>query len=522
VPIVKQLIRDVLPAGTRIEAGEAGLFNEVSWVSALKPSPPGFDALKGCEIVIIGDGVASALGVNLSFLVSRLAEWNVSAVCFQGDATDEARRQAGLKGLPLIRIPSQVNLHTLENNIIRLINDERQDLYQKEREFSQVLTELAVAGYDMNLLLNKLCDLTGRIIGFIDLNYKICFLSNNSLDDAYKVMLLPALHRLRVLAACNTVPVIGINLNLDQSCFLGAVKVGKEIKGYLIMLVPEAEISELDRMAVRTGIMALAIEFSLRQAVEETQDRFEGNIVETIITGDTASPALEVKLKKLEVDLSISYSAMVINLPVTTLESQDVLQQVVLFLPKSLVCIRDENLVILNPVKAENTKTDLRKMGEKLIERLSQSYKNPLTLGIGRTYSGLDGMRRSFLEANQALNMGIKLFGEGSITFFGDLGVHRLLFSQKSSGELKSFYDEYLGKLTEYERQPHGELEKTLKAYLSYHNLAETARAIHVHRNTLIYRLTRIREITGLDLDDGETRLALQLAILAGEIIRMQ
>ena len=115
--------------------------------------------------------------------------------------------------------------------------------------------------------------------------------------------------------------------------------------------------------------------------------------------------------------------------------------------------------------------------------------------------------------------MGTMLFGAGSITNFGDLGIYRLLFNLKTSNELRSFYNEYLGKLNEYEKKHDGELHQTLNAYIQNGTAAETARGLHVHRNTLLYRLRRIQEITGFDLENSETRLAIHLAFMAGEVI---
>jgi purine catabolism regulator len=117
--------------------------------------------------------------------------------------------------------------------------------------------------------------------------------------------------------------------------------------------------------------------------------------------------------------------------------------------------------------------------------------------------------------------MGLQLFGAGSVTCFADLGIYRLLFSLKSSGDLAAFHKEYLGTLTEYDRKHDGELVHTLKVYLHYSAISDTARSIHVHRNTLLYRLSRIQEITGADLEDGETRLTLHMAILAGEVLNL-
>ena len=51
-------------------------------------------------------------------------------------------------------------------------------------------------------------------------------------------------------------------------------------------------------------------------------------------------------------------------------------------------------------------------------------------------------------------------------------------------------------------------------------NLTRTAEALHVHRNTLLYRLGRIKEISGLNLEDAEERLALWLALKAHRVLR--
>jgi purine catabolism regulator len=143
----------------------------------------------------------------------------------------------------------------------------------------------------------------------------------------------------------------------------------------------------------------------------------------------------------------------------------------------------------------------------------------PQSLGIGRAYTGPAGLRASFQEAERSLMVRKRLFGEGAASFFGDLGVYRLLLSV-GTDELNSFYRDSIGRLADYDRHHEGELLHTLEAMLQYPALAETAKALHVHRNTLLYRLQRIQEIANLNLDDGETRLTLHLALRADKVIR--
>ena len=90
----------------------------------------------------------------------------------------------------------------------------------------------------------------------------------------------------------------------------------------------------------------------------------------------------------------------------------------------------------------------------------------------------------------------------------------------RESPELWEFYRATLASLAEYDRLQDAELLKTLEAFFAnLTNLTRTAQALHVHRNTLLYRLGRIAEISGLDLEDAEDRLALWLALKAHRVL---
>ena len=108
--------------------------------------------------------------------------------------------------------------------------------------------------------------------------------------------------------------------------------------------------------------------------------------------------------------------------------------------------------------------------------------------------------------------MGRRLFGPDSITAFKDLGLYRLLLGLQSLPELRSFQDEVLSTLRQKDRS--GALLKTLRSYLSTNGSpTDAAQALHLHRNTVLYRLDRIEDLLGVDLRDSEVRLTLHLAL---------
>ncbi|MEO8287563.1 MAG: helix-turn-helix domain-containing protein [Chloroflexota bacterium] len=90
-----------------------------------------------------------------------------------------------------------------------------------------------------------------------------------------------------------------------------------------------------------------------------------------------------------------------------------------------------------------------------------------------------------------------------------------LLDALSSDPSKASYYLGLLAPLLRYDREHHGDLVKTLDAYLRHGgNASRTANALYVHRNSLRYRLARIQALTGLDYDDADSRLALQVALL--------
>jgi purine catabolism regulator len=141
------------------------------------------------------------------------------------------------------------------------------------------------------------------------------------------------------------------------------------------------------------------------------------------------------------------------------------------------------------------------------------------TAGISRPHAGPDSFRLTHDDAIHALELGRGVDPSRQVVHFDDLGIYRLLLSGPKD-ELSAFHDETLGRLATYDREKGSALLPTLDAYLRAHNAAEAAQRLSLHRNTLLYRLRRIREITGADLDDPETRLALHLALRAGEALR--
>lgn len=143
-----------------------------------------------------------------------------------------------------------------------------------------------------------------------------------------------------------------------------------------------------------------------------------------------------------------------------------------------------------------------------------------LYLSFGRTYSNPLEIRKSYQEARQALDLCKKISSNNRVYAYSDLGTYRLLLNIKDKREVQEFYHYHLDPILQYDAENSTELLVTLRQYLHCNsNLAKTAQALFIHRNTLLYRLNQIKDLLNIDLDDALIRLNLFNSIVAKEYL---
>jgi len=156
---------------------------------------------------------------------------------------------------------------------------------------------------------------------------------------------------------------------------------------------------------------------------------------------------------------------------------------------------------------------DARAEGERVRAAVADQLGDPrTTAGVAGPKHGASGAHYAVVQAEHALALGRALHGEARTTHWDELGPYCFVLNQPAH-EIRAFAERLLGPLVTDDS--HAELVDTLEAYLRTHgNLNAVARQLFLHRNTVRYRLRRIAKLTCADLDDPDTRLGLQLAIL--------
>ena len=133
-------------------------------------------------------------------------------------------------------------------------------------------------------------------------------------------------------------------------------------------------------------------------------------------------------------------------------------------------------------------------------------------IGIGTVCSQLKDVAKSFKEAQTALEVGVVFDNEQNIVNYDTLGLARLIY-QLPTTLCEMFLNEIFkkGSIDALDQETLFTIQKFFENNL---NVSETSRKLFVHRNTLVYRLEKIKKLTGLDLREFDHAIVFKVALM--------
>ena len=170
------------------------------------------------------------------------------------------------------------------------------------------------------------------------------------------------------------------------------------------------------------------------------------------------------------------------------------------------------DVVIVREVDRNAEIDVVEKYAETLIERCSEEYGAKVLIGISTLVEGLKDLAKAYKEARISIEVGKVFDIEKPIMAYESLGIGRLIY-QLPITLCEIFLGEVFkkGSIETLDR----ETLMTVQAFFENNlNVSETSRKLFVHRNTLVYRLEKIRKITGLDLREFEHAVTFKVALM--------
>lgn len=252
---------------------------------------------------------------------------------------------------------------------------------------------------------------------------------------------------------------------------------------------------------------------SAQRAIVREQEGARREFLADLLYGSDAAP--EDILRRAHTfgyDLSLSYVALVGVGPQSDARKEATVAAAASSVAASatadpIVLQKAEHTIALIPAEAM---VDPLTMPEKLVIELQGDWY----FGMGGPEPGLEGIRRAYLEAREALEIGMAFNLDGPIYRFDDLLLYHFL--RIEPGLIDRFVRQTLGPLIEYDERRRGELIKTIEAYFKADGSVKMAgEVLFAHPHTVTYRLKQMERLTGWSLRDPEHKLRLQLALRA-------
>ncbi|MDZ4768967.1 MAG: helix-turn-helix domain-containing protein [Chloroflexota bacterium] len=527
---LQALLQYALPFGTQLMAGNPDAV--ITWSLMVQVQPPAFPDVYGGELALVSLDVLRSYDSRLTLadVVRQLASAGVAAIAAKEDISQSAITAAAESNVALLALPADSSLPRIERAVNTLIVNQSAQITQRALEIQRQLTRLAAENRDLNSLLSLIARVTAKpVVIHDDAGVLMAQVYPNVARRAGGGSGRSLLQSLPYGAFQNW-------LNRDAPHIEGAIvrsplgfttvlRVEKRIAGYLSLVDTHEQLDEFDRMILSYGADVCAVELAKTRAIAFAVEQARGDWVQMWLSGTSADDdMLMARAQQGGFDTDSLYMVAVyratssggVGLPLDALIPL-VRDELTRRQSAGAVGQYVDMIVALYPLDNLAASPRVRRVIDEVRAQLaSRTPSGRVAAGISRPVQGLRALRDAHREAKDAVSIANEIGDREQSTFYGDLKLYQLLLSLKDRNleQMRRFYEDTLAPLVEHDGRKQGDLIRTLNGFFNANgNLAKAASDLDVHRNTLVYRLERISELTGLNLEDADNRLILHIAL---------
>lgn len=299
----------------------------------------------------------------------------------------------------------------------------------------------------------------------------------------------------------------------EKDRVLSLVKPRYEVLGVVALVDPRNTVGSHEMFTLEYATTVLALEQSHLRNLAEIELRLHRDLVDDLITG-TDDESAYARADALGHDLRGAHCVIVVRWGEGQTDDTvaEAAGRAAASLQLSSMISRHSGAVVVLVSGCPE--------GDALYRLLSENLGGVGAAGVGGRCDRPGDFPRSYLEATRALDIRRNSRSPDGATTFDRLGLYRILDTGGNRAEIVAYVREWLGRLLDYDEHKNTDLVRTLSQYLECGgHYDETASALVIHRSTLRYRLSRIRKITDLDLNDVDTRLNLHVATRAWKVL---
>jgi sugar diacid utilization regulator len=449
-------------------------------------------------------------------------------------------RQTLLDGpLPVIAVADRISYRDVNHLVASLVLSRETHELRYGITVHRALAELLYRGAGLDALCHQISRLSGCATAILDPQFRVL-----AFEQSRDRTLEPAAVAAAFRAVEPTTPETDemnatprvVPLRIEGAPSTGvanAILLAGRHDGWVLVIEPTGDPLPRDiaqhNVIVDQASMIVGTELLRMRSVEEAEERARGDFVHALLHGRfTTQHDLEARAAHYDVPVNATFGVVVAGhlTPADGTESLNALFQIARVAARldarpgvrTLATVVGNMLAVIRQVavppdaaSSEAANSQLAEFTRTLEQELSRRIRHPIAIGYGRPVRGADRIIDSYREARIALGLHHRL-GMTESCGFSELRVYAILAELAGTPQARAFSRDVLGPLRS-QRHSGADLEPAVMAYIAQAgNLNAAARDLHIHRNTMLYKLERASRLLQLDLREAEHQFTLWLA----------
>lgn len=422
-------------------------------------------------------------------------------------------------GLPLVQLPDGIGFDDILNEVLTDILNQQAAALARAGELHRALVQIVLSGGGVAEIAADLALLLGAATAIVDADGRV--LAESGLDrvDA----------ELRDAGVLHPDGRILITEAAAAPCLTVPVSAGGRVHGHIVAVGDRRALDDDDLLALENAATVAALAITKSDAVAAVESRYRAELLHDLLGGRIDGHAEAVtRAASLGWDIDRPVIVLVVSAPDGLAEAGPpgaALDRVAHTLDEAVrardpgaatVAFSREVVVITTAPAGDDPRQAARAEAAAVLREAQQATAVELAVGVSRVAHGPLEVPTAYEQAQTAGRIG----GAGAhVTHFDDLGAFRLLSLISDHAELDRYVADVLGPLAAADPATR-DLRATLATVLSTNlNIAESARRLHFHYNTLRYRVDKLEALLGPFTTDPDLRLNLELAL---QVLRLR
>lgn len=519
-------------AGARLLAGASGLERVVQRLNVMEV-PDVLPWVKAHELLLTTGYPVRSTPDGVPALLEALDDRGLAAVGIKlnrylDTLPDRALSVADDRGLPLIQLPDGVGFDDILNQVLTEVLNRQAALLERSEEVHRALVAVVLEGGGLPELVSEMAEVLGapvlvttadgRVLAEGGESGELAALRTTSCFDPsgrFRTEREPrGVHRHDSTGWHAVVPVIA----------------GKFDHGRIATFSRDRPLDERDLHVLERAATVAALAVTKQLAIRAVEGKYRGDFLRDVLSGRGGGrDRVVAHCQSLGWDVDRALVVVVAELDPSEALSQRPgpelrpVQERFAAAWEGAVRVRDaaspvvgftQEVVALPGVPPGGDPDRIVRDVVREVSGDGGGGRRSFATGVSRVVDDPEQIPEAYEQARRAVHVGRQLHGSGAVAHFDALGAFRLLSLVRDPAELRGFVGETLGELAAADDPDAADLRRTLQVLLDTNlNVAEAARRLFVHYNTLRYRIGKLERMLGPFASDPELRLDLALAL---------